>query len=147
MLGATLLTWAGLLTSAASLPQQEEVAVEQEAKFTSPPVRLMVNQGSSFRLPCTVEDIGAFILLWKAGGTILSVGERVVVDQTGGLGSRLSLHQEGQALLVKDAIPEDAGEYTCQVNIRVFVPMNLFVVVRLTERTTRDYEIYWTAGV
>ena len=83
MLGGTLLTWAGLLTSAASLPQQQEVAVEQEAKFTSPPVRLMVNQGSSFRLPCTVEDIGAFILLWKAGGTILSVGERVVVEDGG----------------------------------------------------------------
>ena len=33
MLGATLLTWAGLLTSAASLPQQEEVQVAAQLIF------------------------------------------------------------------------------------------------------------------
>ncbi len=54
-----------------------------------------------------------FVLLWKKGEDILTVGKQVI-DQSG----RMSLEEvpNGNHLLIALAEEEDAGNYTCQIS-------------------------------
>ena len=36
------------------------------------------NEGSTLRLPCVVDCLEGFVLLWRKNGTILAVGDQVI---------------------------------------------------------------------
>eukprot|EP00090_Calanus_glacialis_P008654 TRINITY_DN17006_c0_g1_i1.p1 TRINITY_DN17006_c0_g1~~TRINITY_DN17006_c0_g1_i1.p1 ORF type:complete len:445 (-),score=125.44 TRINITY_DN17006_c0_g1_i1:269-1603(-) len=93
----------------------EEKPVEREAEFTSIPAKVMVNEGDTIRLPCFVDRIEGYVLLWKFGDTILSVGGRVIESSRG---RRLLLEEEtnGNFLVLKQTESSDGGDYMCQIS-------------------------------
>lgn len=44
----------------------------------SQPKKLMVNEGDNVKLPCVVDKLEAFVIMWKRGEKILSVGENLI---------------------------------------------------------------------
>lgn len=111
----------------------EEKPVENEAEFTSLPAKILVNQGETIRLPCFVDKIEGYVLLWKFGDTILSVGGRVI-DNSREL--RMSLEEEtnGNFLVIKEAESSDGGDYMCQIS--AYRPKDIVhsVMVRTTPK-------------
>ena len=93
----------------------EEKPVEKEAEFTSIPAKILVNQGETIRLPCFVDKIEGYVLLWKFGDTILSVGGRVIDTSREG---RMVLEEEtnGNFLVINEAASSDGGDYMCQIS-------------------------------
>jgi len=93
----------------------EEKPVEKEAEFTSIPAKILVNQGETIRLPCFVDKIEGYVLLWKFGDTILSVGGRVIDTSREG---RMLLEEEtnGNFLVINEAASSDGGDYMCQIS-------------------------------
>lgn len=93
----------------------EEKPVEREAEFTSIPAKVMVNEGETIRLPCFVDRIEGYVLLWKYGDTILSVGGRVIETSRE---RRMLLEEEtnGNFLVIKEAESSDGGDYMCQIS-------------------------------
>ena len=81
-------------------------------------------------MPCFVDDIEGFVLLWKLGETILSVGGRVIDSSE--RQQRLQLEEEmnGNYLVIHSGSSEDTGEYLCQIS--AFVPRDIrhHVIVR-----------------
>ena len=57
--------------------EQHEAVVRRNPKFISQPKKVMVNEGDTIKLPCLVDKIDNFVILWKkktaAGKTILTV--------------------------------------------------------------------------
>ena len=115
-----------------SLDENEfvEKPIEREAKFTTVPQNSMVNEGGTIRLPCFVDRIEGYVLLWKFGETILSVGGRVIDSSE--RQARLQLEEEinGNNLVIHSAKSEDSGQYLCQISD--FVPRDIshHVIVR-----------------
>jgi len=107
-----------------------EKPIEREAKFTTVPQNSMVNEGGTIRLPCFVDRIEGYVLLWKFGETILSVGGRVIDSSE--RQARLQLEEEtnGNNLVIHSAESEDSGQYLCQISD--FVPRDIshHVIVR-----------------
>jgi len=93
----------------------EEKPVEREAEFTSIPAKVLVNEGETIRLPCFVDRIEGYVLLWKFGETILSVGGRVIDSSRE---RRLLLEEEtnGNFLVINKAVSSDGGDYMCQIS-------------------------------
>jgi len=93
----------------------EERPVEREAEFTSIPTKVMINEGDTIRLPCFVDKIEGYVLLWKFGETILSVGGRVIDSSRE---RRLVLEEEtnGNFLVINSALSSDGGDYMCQIS-------------------------------
>ena len=89
------------------------------AIFVTRPKQEMVNVGAELRLPCFLETMFDYVLIWKfssSGGqtdTILSVGQRVI-DR----GGRVNVEREGEGnwLVVSQVEVEDSGTYTCIVS-------------------------------
>ena len=81
------------VSSVEVLDEPEEVPIEREAKFTTIPVNLMINEGDTIRLPCFVERIEGYVLLWKFGETILSVGNKIT-DSDQARKPRLELEED-----------------------------------------------------
>jgi hypothetical protein len=57
--------------------------------FLSPPTEVTVNEGGTLRLPCRVDSLQGFVLLWKRGERILAIGDSIKIEVWGfGLGVR-----------------------------------------------------------
>ena len=115
----------------------ENSSVEQKAKFKTLPIHLMVNEGETIRLPCFVDQIEGFVLLWKygAGEDILSVGRRVVKRERE---ERIKLEEEnnGNYLVIDSATAEDSGNYVCQISDYVPLEIRHSVIVRTRPEVT-----------
>ena len=115
----------------------ENSPVERKAKFKTLPIHLMVNEGETIRLPCFVDKIEGFVLLWKYGGVedLLSVGRRVVNKERE---DRLKLEEknDGNYLVIDSATPEDSGDYVCQISDYVPLEIRHSVIVRTRPEVT-----------
>ena len=78
LLAALLLCLSVIFVNALEDDELEEKPIQHPAQFTTLPQHSMVNAGGTIRLPCFVDKIEGYILLWKFGETILSVGGRVI---------------------------------------------------------------------
>ncbi|XP_054285081.1 lachesin-like isoform X1 [Macrosteles quadrilineatus] len=98
---------------AASRPQSETVDREPISnaipRFLSRGQTYRVVIGDTLVLPCEVEDLGDFVLLWRRGSAVLTADKIMVIrDQ------RFQL-VDGYNLQISNVMPQDAGDYVCQI--------------------------------
>ncbi|XP_044766912.1 limbic system-associated membrane protein-like [Coccinella septempunctata] len=83
-------------------------------------------------LPCDVSNLGTYVRVWKKGNAVLSAGPVKVSPDP-----RINLIQ-GYSLEIKEASPQDAGDYVCQIGtiepreithtVEILVPPRIFYV-------------------
>ena len=88
--------------------QSEEVTIPQ---FITEPLTLMVDEGDLIRLPCYVDNLGQFVLIWKKDSEIISVAEQIIEKRFS-----LETKNDGQTLVLGRAELGDEGVYTCQIS-------------------------------
>jgi hypothetical protein len=93
----------------------DESVIYKLPKFVTKPQNLMVNEGSTIRLPCVVDRLEGFVILWKKGDEILVVGEQVIKEENK---RRFQLVKEadGASLVISLAEEKDEGKYVCQIS-------------------------------
>jgi len=104
-----------------------EQVIHRLPTFTSVGEQLLVNEGSTIRMPCIVNRLDGFVLLWKKGDEFVAVGDQMVVKND----PRFQLIKEtnenggviGNTLVISLAEETDAGDYTCQVS--TFKPVEI----------------------
>jgi len=80
-------------------------------KFISESSHILVNEGDTVRLPCLVDRLEWFVIMWKQEAAILSVMHQVI-DQRFRLDD---VENQGNYLVLGQVSPEDQGSYTCQI--------------------------------
>ncbi|KAK9871618.1 hypothetical protein WA026_012998 [Henosepilachna vigintioctopunctata] len=60
-------------------------------------------------LPCEVSNLGSYYMVWKKGNAVLSAGAVKVSPDP-----RINLINS-YSLEIKEASPQDAGDYVCQI--------------------------------
>ena len=70
-----------------------------------------VVKGENAVLECNVENLGKFVVLWRQGERILTVG-RLLVRKDGKVGVG-----PGFGLVLTEVQESDAGQYECQVDV------------------------------
>lgn len=117
-----------LLSSGISGQEDDEDESQPlEAQFTTIPKQEMVNEGGEIRLPCFVEHMADYILVWKFEDTILSVGEKVIEGKSR---RRVEKGENGNWLVVSGAREEDEGRYVCMVSAFILKTLEHRVMVR-----------------
>ena len=90
--------------------------------------------GDLVSLPCSVLGLGALVRLWKRGARVIFAGElQVRVDP------RLELSEEGE-LVIRGFLPEDVGEYDCELETDTDIPVYIrhsLALARAPDITTR----------
>jgi len=83
-------------------------------QFLTQPQQLVVNAGSTARLPCLVDRLEGFVLLWRRDGDIVSVGNQIVDPSS----PRVAVEEEedGNTLVVRGVTQLDEASYTCSVS-------------------------------
>lgn len=99
-----------ILTEEESTEKEEEI-LERVPVFTTSVSTKLVNQGEQIRLPCFVDKLEGFVLLWKRGETIISVGKRISFPDNR---AQILSEKNGNWLLIESSKIEDEGTYTCQ---------------------------------
>ena len=57
---------------------KEETVIMRTPSFVSESKSALVNEGGTIRLPCIVDSLEGFVLLWKKGEDIITVGSQIV---------------------------------------------------------------------
>jgi len=107
---------------------REEKVVDRVPVFTTPLLTKLVNEGESIRLPCFVDELEGFVLLWKRGETILSVGKQVIDPQE--TRARIVAEKEGNWLVINAAKLKDQGVYTCHISAVHLQDISHSVIIR-----------------
>ncbi|KAH8251849.1 hypothetical protein KR038_009405 [Drosophila bunnanda] len=69
--------------------------------------------GDTLVLPCQVENLGNFVLLWRRGPNVLTASNIMVTRD-----ERVRLI-DGYNLEISDLEPQDAGDYVCQISDKI----------------------------
>eukprot|EP00092_Neocalanus_flemingeri_P000881 GFUD01000938.1.p1 GENE.GFUD01000938.1~~GFUD01000938.1.p1 ORF type:complete len:1259 (+),score=360.25 GFUD01000938.1:95-3871(+) len=93
---------------------REEVLITKTPQFLSQPQEIVVNEGHTVRLPCLVDRLEGFVLLWRKNEQIISVGHQIL-DRSE---SRIQLEEveNGNTLVISLADRADEAEYVCSVS-------------------------------
>jgi len=120
-----------------------EQAVLQNPKFVTEGQNVLVNEGDNIRLPCIVDRLEGFVMLWKKGNDIITVASQIIDKRV-----RLDEVKNGNYLIIGQSTPEDSGEYKCQIS--AYNPTELTHTVRIRTspviRTTPEKELVAVAG-
>ncbi|XP_011426590.3 opioid-binding protein/cell adhesion molecule homolog isoform X1 [Magallana gigas] len=86
-----------------------------EPSFDVPIVNITVVAGKTAVLPCSIDSLGDFKVVWTDQfSTLLTLGEKRIIDD-----ERMVLdrpHTKDWNLLLHDVKYDDRGRYTCQIN-------------------------------
>jgi len=97
-----------------NLPESEkedEYRVMATPRFLSTPQTLLVNEGETIRLPCKVDRLEGFVMLWKKNKNIITVGDQIIDKSV-----RLEKSENGNSIVMGPATIEDEADYTCQIS-------------------------------
>jgi len=93
---------------------REEVFITKTPQFVSQPLQLGVNEGQTVRLPCLVDRLEGFVLLWRKNNRIIAVGHQIL-DKSD---PRVTVEdkENGNNLVIANAKHTDEAEYICSVS-------------------------------
>jgi len=83
-------------------------------KFISTAQSVLVNEGDTVRLPCIVDRLEGFMMLWRKNNDIITVGSEIIEKRV-----RLEEEKNGNHLIIGKASLEDGGAYTCEIYAHV----------------------------
>jgi len=131
-------------TAAKNTPAKvSEPVVPDTPIFITSSESVIVNEGNTLRLPCLVDRLEGFVMLWKKYKDIITVGSQIIDKRV-----RLEEEVNGNHLVIGLATPEDSGEYTCQIS--AFMPTEIThkVIIRVEPviTTTPEDILVVTAG-
>ena len=79
-----------------------EVQVWSTPRFQTDPQILLVNEGETVRLPCYVDKLEGFVMLWKRNKDIVTVGSQIIDKNL-----RLEESSNENPLVIGPASPSD----------------------------------------
>lgn len=106
---------------------EHEKVVHTTPKFVSTSTNQLVNEGDRIKLPCIVDKLEGFVLMWKKGKTMVAVGSQLIHKDDNRV--QLEETENGNTLVISLAEPSDAGEYICQIS--AYKPTELRHSVRI----------------
>uniref|UniRef100_A0A0A9XXI1 Lachesin n=1 Tax=Lygus hesperus TaxID=30085 RepID=A0A0A9XXI1_LYGHE len=83
--------------------------VTSSPRFVTKGQNYRVVIGDTLVLPCEVENLGSYVLLWRRGASVLTADKIMVTRDT-----RFRL-VDGFNLEISNVAPQDAGDYVCQI--------------------------------
>lgn len=91
--------------------EEESIRIPE---FISHSKNLLVNEGSTIRLPCLVDNLDPRInMIWKKGSKVLALGDNPYDKSDDRI--KVEKRKTGNQLVIRMVDFEDAGEYICQV--------------------------------
>jgi len=93
----------------------EEKVVHTTPTFVSTGTNLMVNEGDTIKLPCFVDKLDGFVLMWKKAKNLVALGSSLMKTDDNRV--KLEEGENGNTLVILLAETKDAGEYSCQISV------------------------------
>jgi len=83
-------------------------------QFISQPLNMIVNSGKTAKLPCIVDRLEGFVLLWKKNDHIISVGQQLLDKNH--IKYKIEQVNNGNYLMISSIEAIDEDKYTCAVS-------------------------------
>jgi len=109
--------------------EESENAVTSIPQFLSQPTNLAVDSGETFSLPCYITKTDDYALMWIKDGEIISLGNKIIKSEEDRYS--LEVNDQGNKLVIQHAVPQDRGNYRCQVSSYNLAYIDHTVTVRV----------------
>ncbi|XP_059095185.1 igLON family member 5-like [Tigriopus californicus] len=107
---------------------ENEQVVHTIPQFTSTSSEMLINEGDTIKLPCFVDELDGYVLMWKKKNDIISLGGQMMKKD-----ARIQLVEgkNGNTLVISLAEVEDEGEYQCQLSANQLMEIRHNVKIRV----------------
>jgi len=99
---------------------ENKIGPENESKripkFVSISKTITINEGQTIKLPCQVDKLENFVMIWKHGTNILAMNGKLMDNKKNDARFVLETPSNGNNLVISLAEVKDEGEYICQVS-------------------------------
>jgi len=117
---------------------REEILITETPEILSLPQHLVVRRGQTVRLPCLVDRLEGYVLLWRKDDNIVSVGSQVL-DSSGGIS--VEECDNGATLVLSGLQGDISGEYVCSVSTYIKTEVRHTVTTRVEPVITTQREV------
>merc|ERR1712013_407554 len=117
---------------------REEILITETPEILSLPQHLVVRRGQNVRLPCLVDRLEGYVLLWRKDDNIVSVGSQVL-DTSGGIS--VEECDNGATLVLSGLQGDISGEYVCSVSTYIKTEVRHTVTTRVEPVITTQREV------
>ena len=124
-----------------SIRKGSEREVMKTPKFISSAQSVLVNEGDTVRLPCIVDRLEGFVMLWKKNNDIITVASQIIDKRV-----RLEEEKNGNHLIIGQASPEDSGAYTCQISAYKPTEITHNLIIRGRTRILSDNKLSYSGA-
>jgi len=117
---------------------REEILITETPEILSLPQHLVVRRGQTVRLPCLVDRLEGYVLLWRKDDNIVSVGSQVL-DSSGAIS--VEVCDNGATLVLSGLQGDISGEYVCSVSTYIKTEVRHTVTTRVEPVITTQKEV------
>jgi len=82
--------------------------------FLTRPQEIKARQGENLNMQCQTAATGSAVITWNWNGRLLSAGSMRIYDD-----DRINVINDGRELIIRGVTPEDRGEYSCTINLKL----------------------------
>merc|ERR1712106_294767 len=116
-------------------PDNTEDSQETEEKFSqttphflSQPLQLVVDEGHEVRLPCMLDQLEGFLLIWRKNNRIISIGDRIVHQSASKF--HIEESENGNTLVIENVDETDEAHFSCCIsaNSETEIDHNVIVI-------------------
>merc|ERR1739838_1242552 len=93
---------------------REEVINTRTPRFLSQPLDIVVNEGQEVRLPCLVDRLEGFVLLWRKNDRIISVGDQIIYKTESKI--HIEESKNGNTLVIDNVDDSDEADFSCSIS-------------------------------
>lgn len=117
---------------------EHETPIHVNPKMMSKDSDELINEGDIIKLPCVVDTLDGFVLMWWKGNKQIAMGDMLMAKNKRYKLEKQKNGKHGNTLIISNAEQKDGGDYVCKVSANDRIEVKHKIQIRVAPVVKTD---------